>query len=156
LAPARAQPLPTDPRLNTGTLSNGMAYIVMKHDNPPHRASIWLHVSTGSLNETERQRGIAHFTEHMAFNGSEPFPPGSVIGFFQSLGLTFGQHQNAGTSFDYTVYQLALPDTTAETLQKGMLFLSDVALRISFPEKEIENERQVILEERRTRLGGMQ
>src|SRR2546428_592408 len=82
---ARAQPLPTDPRLLTGQLDNGLRYIIRKHDNPPHRAYVWLHVSTGSLNETDHQRGIAHYLEHMAFNGSEHFPPGSVIPFFQSL-----------------------------------------------------------------------
>jgi zinc protease len=153
---APAQPLPTDPRLVTGTLDNGLSYIVRKHDNPPGRAELWLHVSTGSLNETDKQRGIAHFTEHMAFNGSENFPPGSVISFFESLGLTFGQHQNAFTGFDQTSYLLSLPDNKPETLQKGMRFLSDVAMKLSMPEAEIENERQVILEERRSRLSGRQ
>lgn len=152
----RAQPLPSDPRLVTGELDNGLRYIVRQHGNPPNRAAIWLHVASGSLNETDRQRGIAHFLEHMAFNGSANFPPGSVIPFFQSLGLTFGQHQNAFTSFDQTTFQLALPDTKAETLQQGMLFLSDVAMRLNLAPKEIESERQVILEERRTRLGGRQ
>ncbi len=154
--PAAGQPLPTDPRLTTGTLDNGLAYIVRQHNNPPGRANLWLHVGTGSLNETEKQRGIAHFTEHMAFNGSENFPPGSVIQFFESLGLTFGQHQNAFTSFDQTSYLLALPDNKPETLEKGMRFLSDVAMRLSLPQQEIDNERQVILEERRSRLSGRQ
>lgn len=154
--PAIAQPLETDPRLVTGTLDNGLHYIVRKNNNPPNRADIWMHVSTGSLNETDKQRGIAHYTEHMAFNGSEHFPPGSVIDFFQSMGMTFGQHQNAFTSLDQTVYQLGLPDNKPETLQKGMLFMSDVAGKLSMLPKEIENERQVIQEERRTRLGGQQ
>ena len=153
---ARGQPLPTDPRLVTGELDNGLKYIVMRHNNPPNRAAVWLHIASGSLNETDKQRGIAHYLEHMAFNGSTNFPPGSVIPFFQSLGLTFGQHQNAFTSFDQTTYQLALPDNNPETLQKAMLFLSDVGLRLEMPGAEIENERQVILEERRTRLGGRQ
>jgi zinc protease len=154
---ARADaPLPTDPRLMTGTLENGLRYIVRRHDNPPGRAAVWMHVSSGSLNETEGQRGIAHFLEHMAFNGSENFPPGSVIPFFQSLGLTFGQHQNAFTSFDQTTYQLALPDNKPETIEKAMRFFSDVAFRLTLPPKEIDNERQVILEERRSRLSGRQ
>ena len=79
---ASAQPLPTDDRLVTGELENGLRYIVRQHSNPPGRAVMWIHVSTGSLNETDQQRGIAHFLEHMAFNGSENFPPGSVIPFF--------------------------------------------------------------------------
>jgi zinc protease len=151
-----ATPLPTDPRLVTGTLDNGLTYIVRRHDNPPGRAAIWMHVDTGSLNETEKQRGLAHYMEHMAFNGSEHFPPNSVIDFFQSLGLTFGQHQNAFTSFDQTTYQLALPDNKPETLDKAMSFFSDVASRLLLLPKEIDEERQVILEERRTRLSGRQ
>ena len=153
---AFAQPLPTDPRLVTGTLDNGLSYIVRQHDNPPGRVEMMLRISTGSLNETEKQRGIAHFTEHMAFNGSEHFKPGTVIDFFQSLGMTFGRDQNAQTGFDSTVYMLSLPDNQPETLQKGMLFLSDVAFKLSLPQKEIDNERGIILEERRTRLGGLQ
>jgi zinc protease len=153
---AAAQPLPTDPRLVTGELENGLRYIVRQHANPPDRAAVWLHIRSGSLNETEEQRGIAHYLEHMAFNGTENFPPGSVIPFFQSLGLTFGQHQNAFTSFDQTTYQLELPDNKPETLGKAMLFLSDVAFRMSLLPEEIDREREVILQERRARLGGMQ
>lgn len=153
---AIAQPLPSDSRLVTGELPNGLRYIVRQHNNPPGRAVVWMHVGTGSLNETDRQRGIAHYLEHMSFNGSEHFPPGSVIPFFQSLGLTFGQHQNAFTSFDQTVFQLALPDNKVQTLDKAMLFMSDVSGRLSLIPKEIDDERQIILEERRTRLGGRQ
>lgn len=151
-----AQPLPTDDRLVTGELENGMHYIVRAHSNPPGRAVMWIHVSTGSLNETDQQRGIAHFLEHMAFNGSENFPPGSVIPFFQGMGLTFGQHQNAFTSFDQTTYQLSFPDVKPETLEKGMRFFGDIAGRLSLLPKEIDSERQVILEEKRARLGPQQ
>src|SRR5262249_16808285 len=84
---ATAQPLPTDPALVTGTLDNGLRYIVRQHNVPPGRAVVWIHIHSGSLNETEVQRGIAHYLEHMAFNGSENFPPGSVIPLFQSLGM---------------------------------------------------------------------
>src|SRR5437867_12032733 len=80
-AAALAEPLPTDPALVTGQLDNGLKYIVRKHSIPPGRAVVWVHVSSGSLNETDRQRGIAHYTEHMAFNGSEHFPPGQLIPF---------------------------------------------------------------------------
>jgi len=158
LVPCRAgdTPLPHDERPVTGTLDNGLTYMIRQHDNPPGRAAIWMHVSSGSLNETDPQRGIAHYLEHMAFNGSEHFPPNTVIDFFQSMGLSFGQHQNAFTSFDQTTYQLALPDNKPETLDKAMTFMADVAGKLSLLPKEIEEERQIILEERRTRLSGRQ
>lgn len=153
---ARGQALPTDPRLVTGELPNGMKYIVSKHANPPGRAAMWIHVSTGSLNETEKERGISHYLEHMAFNGSEHFPPGSVIDYFQSMGLNFGRDQNAFTSFDQTTFQLAFPDNKPETIDKGMRFFADVAGRLSLLQTEIDSERQVIMEEKRSRSGVQQ
>lgn len=149
-------PLPVDPRLVRGELPNGLKYIVLQHSNPPGRAAMYIHVATGSLNEKENQRGIAHYLEHMAFNGSEHFPPNTVIDFFQSMGLSFGQHQNAFTSFDQTAYQLFFPDTKRETIEKGMRFFSDVATRLLLDPKEIDEERGIILEEKRTRAGGQQ
>src|SRR5262245_1619637 len=103
---ALAQPLPSDPALVIGELANGLHYLVRQHAVPPGRAVIWIHFDTGSLNETERQRGIAHYLEHMAFNGSKHFEPGSLVPFFQSMGMTFGRDQNAFTSYDQTTYQL--------------------------------------------------
>lgn len=156
-APPKAEtPLPTDPRFVRGTLDNGMSYIVLKHSNPPNRANMWIHISSGSLNETEKQRGLAHYLEHMAFNGSENFPPGSVVDFFQSMGLRFGQDQNAFTSFDQTTYQLAFPDTKPETLERGMRFFGDVAHRLTLSPEEIDKERQIIMEEKRRSLGAQQ
>jgi zinc protease len=148
--------LPSDDRLVTGELDNGMKYIILKHSNPPGRATMWIHVSSGSLNETDKQRGIAHYLEHMAFNGSANFPPGTVTDFFQSMGLTFGQHQNAFTSFDQTTYQLAFPDVQPETLERGMKFFGDVATRLSLLPTEIDKERQIILEEKRSRSSAAQ
>ena len=78
--------VPIDPALVVGTLPNGLSYIIRQHKNPEGRVGIWLHVSTGSFNETESTRGLAHYLEHMAFNGTANFPPGSVIPFFQSPG----------------------------------------------------------------------
>lgn len=150
------EPLPTDPALATGKLDNGLSYIVRKHGNPEGRAAVWMHVNTGSLNETDAQRGIAHYLEHMAFNGSKNFPPGSVIDFFQSLGLAFGRDQNAFTSFDQTTYQLYLPNTQGETIDKALLFMSDVAGRLSLLPHEIDEERGIIQEEKRTRLSAQQ
>jgi zinc protease len=158
-ASARSQAdekLPTDPALVTGQLPNGLRYIIRPHTNPQGRVGIWLHVSSGSLNETDSTRGLAHYLEHMAFNGSTNFPPGSVVPFFQSLGLAFGRDQNAFTSFDQTTYQLALPGGDRDVVDKGMLFMSDVALRLSLEPSGIESERQVILEEKRARSSARQ
>lgn len=149
-------PLPTDPRLVKGTLDNGLSYIVVNHAGSPGRAYMWIHVSSGSLNETDAQRGLAHYLEHMAFNGSENFPPGSVVDFFQSMGLRFGQDQNAFTSFDQTTYQLSFPDVKPETIETGMRFFSDVSRKLLLKPEEIDRERQVIIEEKRTRAGGRQ
>ncbi len=161
LAPSRAasppgEPLPTDPALVTGRLANGLKYIIRQHKNPEGRVGIWLHVSSGSFNETEAQRGLAHYLEHMAFNGTANFPPGSVVPFFQSLGMSFGSDQNAFTSFDQTTYILMLPGGSREMVDKGMLYMSDVALRMSLDQTEIDSERQVILEEKRARAGARQ
>lgn len=160
-APARLSadlnaPLPTDPSLVTGTLPNGVRYIIRQHATPPGRVHIWTNIASGSLNETDEQRGLAHYLEHMAFNGSENFPPGTLIPFFESIGLTFGRHQNAFTSFDQTTYQLALPDTKPENVSKALQFMSDVLFRLSLRDEEIEAERQIIMEEKRARLSPRQ
>jgi zinc protease len=154
--PALAEPLPTDPALVTGTLPNGLRYIVRQNANPPGRANVWVHIHSGSLNETDRQRGIAHYLEHMAFNGSENFAPGTLVPYFQSLGMQFGRDQNAFTSFDQTTYQLTLPNCESATLGKGLTFFADVVGRLSLLPGEIESERQIIQEERRRGLSGRQ
>ena len=92
----------------------------------------------------------------MAFNGSENFPPGTVVPFFQSLGMTFGRDQNAFTNFEQTTYQLTLPRVDDEALGKGLTFFSDVLHKLSLSPGEIDAERQIIQEERRRRLGGRQ
>lgn len=153
---ASAEPLPTDPALVRGELPNGLRYVVRKHGHPPGRATVWMHVHSGSLNETDRQRGIAHYLEHMAFNGSENYPPGTLIPFFQSLGMTFGRDQNAFTNLEQTTYILSLPDAKPETLGKGMGYFADVLTRLLLSPKEIDAERQIILEERRRGLSGRQ
>jgi zinc protease len=148
--------LPTDPALVTGTLPNGLAYIIRQHKNPEGRVGIWLHVASGSLNETEAQRGLAHYLEHMAFNGTANFPPGSVVPFFQSLGMAFGRDQNAFTGFDQTTYTLTLPGGGRDLVEKGMLYMADIATRMSLEPAEIDSERQVILEEKRARSSARQ
>lgn len=125
--------LPIDPNLKMGTLPNGMKYWIRKHDRPPGKIGFWLHIGSGSINEEDSQRGLAHFLEHMAFNGSANFPPGTLVKYFESIGLRFGQHQNAFTSFDQTTYQISLPDTKEETIAKGLVFMSDVGYRLALP-----------------------
>src|SRR5687768_10699396 len=143
--------LPVDPKVHSGSLPNGFQYWIRQHKTPPGKISMWLHVDSGSLHEQENQRGIAHFLEHMAFNGTENYPPGTLIKYYESIGLRFGQHQNAFTSFDQTTYTLSLPDTKEETIRKGLLTLADFGFRITFPPAEIEQERPVILAEARAR-----
>lgn len=149
-------PLPVDERLTIGELENGLRYVIKPHANPPGKVGVWLHIASGSMNETDAQRGLAHFLEHMAFNGSEHFPPGELIKYFESIGMTFGRDQNAFTSFDQTAYQLYLPDTERATLAKGLLFFGDVAGRLLLREEDIEEERGVIFEELRTDRGPQQ
>ncbi len=153
---AAAQTLPTDPALVTGQLDNGLRYLVRQHANQPGRANVWLHIHSGSLNETDRQRGLAHYLEHMAFNGSENFPPGSVVPFFQSLGMTFGRDQNAFTSFEQTTYQLTLPHADPDSISKGLTYFADVLSRLLLLPEEIDAERQIIQEERISSLSGRQ
>lgn len=148
--------LPTDPALVTGELPNGVKYIIRKHANPPGRVAAWMHVNSGGLNEEAAELGVAHYLEHMAFNGSKNFPPGSVVKFFEDLGLTFGRHQNAFTSIDQTAYQLELGDNKPESLDKALLFFSDVAFRLTLDPKEIDEERQIIIEEKRSRQSPQQ
>jgi len=153
---ARADELTIDSRIVSGTLENGLKYYVMPHNNPPKRAIVWMQVSTGSLNETDKQRGIAHYLEHMAFNGSKNFPPGTVVKYFESLGLTFGRHINASTSFSETNYQLPLPDNSIDKIRQALLFMSDVNGRLLIEPGEIDAERQIILEEKTSRKSARQ
>src|SRR4029453_1401777 len=125
-----AAPLPTDPAIRIGTLVNGVTYWVRPHATPSGKITLWMRVDTGSLNEEDGQEGLAHYLEHMAFKGTEHFPAGELVSYFESIGLRFGQHQNAFTGFDQTTYTLSLPDTRPETLDKGLLYLADIASRM--------------------------
>ncbi len=148
--------LPTDPALHIGTLENGVTYWVRSHATPPGKITLWMRVGTGSLNEADGQEGLAHYLEHMAFKGTEHFPPGELIAYFESIGLRFGQHQNAFTGFDQTTYTLSLPDTRPETLDKGLLYFADIAFRMRLAAEDVDKERSVILEEKRARKGVQQ
>jgi zinc protease len=109
-APLTAK-VPVDPRITVGTLPNGMRYYIRANKNPQGRAELRLVVNAGSVLEDDDQRGLAHFVEHMCFNGTEHFPKQDVVAFLQSIGVRFGAHINANTSFDQTVYQLQIRPT---------------------------------------------
>lgn len=145
-----SEPLPKDPNNVYGKLNNGFAYIIRKNANPPDRVVFFLHVKTGALNETDSQNGLAHFLEHMAFNGSKHFAPGELIPYMNKLGMKFGADSNAHTNYKETVYKLFMPDVKPETIDKALTILSDFAGELLLSPKEIDNERQVILEEARS------
>lgn len=153
---AGSEPLPSDPRIKTGKLGNGVTWMYLQHENPPGKIWLMTHVRTGSLNETDAQRGLAHFMEHMAFNGTEHFAPGELIPYFESIGMEFGADLNAFTSFDQTVYMLFLPDTKVETVDDGLKVLSDYAFRMLLLEEELDKERGVILSELRAGMSARQ
>jgi zinc protease len=146
-----ASDLTVDPAIRWGRLDNGLRYALLRNPEPRGRASLRLAVRVGSLYESENQRGLAHFLEHMAFNGSRHFPAESVVGFFQRLGMDFGGDTNASTGFDRTVYQLELPDTRPETLREGLTFFADVAGGLLLDPDSINRERGIILSEKRAR-----
>jgi zinc protease len=160
-APAPAAPLPAfaqaasdlrpDPAARFGTLPNGFRYVIYPNHEPKGRASLRLLVLAGSLHEADDQRGLAHFLEHMAFNGGTHFKPGTLVEFFQRMGMSFGGDTNANTSFDRTLYLLELPDTKPETLTEGLSVLADDAGGLLLPAEMIEKERGIILSEKRVR-----
>lgn len=149
--PQEHSDLPADPAVRWGTLPNGLRYAVMANHEPKARASLRLLVLAGSLNETDDQRGLAHFLEHMAFNGSTHYAPNTLVEFFQRMGMSFGGDTNASTSFDQTLYQLELPDTRAATLHEGLQVFADYAGGLLLTPAMIEKERGIILSEKRTR-----
>ncbi|HEY0968581.1 MAG TPA: insulinase family protein [Opitutaceae bacterium] len=140
-----------DPAVRFGVLPNGLRYAVLANAEPRQRASLRLYVDVGSLHETEAQRGVAHFLEHMAFNGSRNYAPGTLIEFFQRMGMNFGGDTNASTGFDRTQYFLELPETKPETLAEGFRVLGDYAGGLLLQDREIDRERGVIQSEKRTR-----
>ncbi|TYT74395.1 M16 family metallopeptidase [Desulfobotulus mexicanus] len=143
--------LPLHPDLITGTLDNGLRYVILPHQTPRNRASLHLNVQAGSFHESDAQQGLAHFVEHMAFNGSTNFPPGTLIHYFQSIGMSFGGDTNAHTGLGETVYHILLPKADEQGLKKGFQVLADYAHGLIFDENEIEREKGVILAEKRAR-----
>ncbi len=147
------QTVPVDPLITVGRLPNGFRYYIRENRQPQARAELRLVVNAGSVLEDEDQRGLAHFVEHMSFNGTLHFPRQNVGGFMQSLGMRFGAHVNANTSFDETVYHLQIPTGNAAVIDRSLLILEDWAHNVTFDPVEIDKERGVILEEWRLGLG---
>jgi zinc protease len=144
---------PLDPQITLGHLPNGLTYYVMKHKKPETRASLFLAVNAGSVLEDEDQRGLAHFVEHMAFNGTKRFPKLDIVNYIEKVGMRFGADVNAYTSFDQTVYMLTVPTDDKSVMLKGLDILRDWAGDVSFDPVEVDKERGVVLEEWRLGRG---
>ena len=143
--------LPVDENAVFGHLDNGMRYVIYPNSEPPNRVSLRLHIDAGSLMEEEDQRGVAHFLEHMVFNGSKNFTPDELIPRMQRLGIAFGAHVHAYTSFNETVYMLDLPDLSDEMLNLGFTVMRDFGDGALLKPEEIDKERGVILSEKTSR-----
>lgn len=145
--------LPVDPQVSVGRLPNGLTYYIRENDEPRDRAFLRLAVNAGSILEDESQLGLAHFLEHMAFNGTESYSGNEIIAFLETLGMEFGPDVNAYTSFDETVYELTLPTDDPERFERGLRVLEEWAHRMTLSEEAIDGERGVIIEEWRFRRG---
>lgn len=148
--------VPIDPNVKIGKLSNGLTYYIRKNNKPERKVELRLAVNVGSILEREDQQGLAHFMEHMAFNGTKNFKKNELVSFLQSIGVQFGADLNAYTSFDETVYILPIPTEKKELVDKGLLVLADWASEVSLDEEEINKERGVVLEELRLGKGAGQ
>jgi zinc protease len=149
--PHEKSDLSPDPEVVWGKLENGFRYVLMKNSVPEKRVSMHLNVQVGSLNEQDNERGIAHFLEHMLFQGTKHFDPGDLIKYFQSIGMQFGPDVNAHTGFRETVYDIILPDGNQKSLEDGILVMKDYAQNALLLSEEIDKERNVILAEKRYR-----
>ncbi len=145
--------LPVDPKITIGKLENGITYYIRTNSKPENRAEIRLVVNAGSVLEDDDQRGLAHFVEHMAFNGTKNFARHEIIDYLESIGMRFGPDINAYTSFDETVYMLQVPTDDKEIVETGFRVLEEWAHNVSFEDQEIDKERGVVVEEWRLGRG---
>src|SRR5687767_1468496 len=150
---ADSDPLPIDAAVTIKRLPNGLKYYIRQNPKPENRAQLHLVVNAGSVLETEKQQGLAHFLEHMAFNGTKNFEKHELINFLERIGMQFGADLNAYTSFDETAYRLEIPMDKPEVLNKAFQVLEDWAHQITFDADEIEKERGIVVEEWRTGRG---
>ena len=153
---ARAQTLPLDPAVRTGKLPNGFTYYIRHNEEPKNRVMLYLVNKAGSVLEDEDQRGLAHFMEHMSFNGTQHFPHNELVDYLQKAGVRFGADINAYTSFDETVYELPIPSDKPELLKGGMEIMRDWAHEALLDPGEIDKERGVVLEEKRLGKGAQE
>lgn len=145
--------IPLDPKVRVGQLENGLTYYIRENSKPENRAELRLVVNAGSLLENKKQQGLAHFVEHMAFNGTAHFEKNELIKYLQTSGVKFGAHLNAYTSFDETVYKLFVPTDDLEVWENAFLILQDWAMGLSFNSEEIDKERGIVVEEWRSGQG---
>ena len=145
--------IPVDPQIRIGVLENGLKYYIRVNHKPENRAELRLAVNAGSVLENDQQQGLAHFTEHMAFNGTKNFERQELVDYLESIGMRFGPDLNAYTSFDETVYMLQIPTDSSEIVHRAFQILEDWAQNIAFEDQEIDKERGVIIEEWRLRRG---
>jgi zinc protease len=143
--------LPVDPDVIIGKLPNGLTYYIRRNTEPKNRAVLYLVNKVGSVLETDPQQGLAHFTEHMAFNGTRDFPKNQLVDYLQKSGVRFGADLNASTTFDETVYELPIPTDTASVFAQGFNILANWAGYVTFDPTELDKERGVVLEEARLR-----
>jgi zinc protease len=146
-------PMPLWPEVKKGVLPNGLTYYILKHGKPEKRALLWLAVNAGSVQEDNDQRGLAHFDEHMAFNGTKRFPKDAIVKYLESIGMRFGADLNAYTSWDQTVYQLEVPSDDVAFIGKGLDILRDWAGDVTYDPDEVKKESGVVLEEWRLGRG---
>ena len=151
------QQLPSDPGTRIGTLPNGLTYYIRHNERPIGQANFYIAQKVGSVLEEDNQRGLAHFLEHMCFNGTENFPGNSLIRYLESIGVKFGQQLNAYTSIDETVYNINnVPTSREATIDSVLLILHDWSHNLTLDPKEIDKERGVIHEEWRLRSSAQQ
>lgn len=155
-AASLSAPIPRDPAVKVGKLPNGLTYYIRKNEEPKNRAELRLVVRAGSVLETDAQQGLAHFMEHMEFNGTTHYPKNELVNFLQSAGVRFGADLNAYTGFDETVYQLPVPTDSANVFEGAFQILEDWAHNALLDTTEINKERGVVLEERRLGRGAGQ
>ncbi|HIW97800.1 MAG TPA: insulinase family protein [Candidatus Tidjanibacter gallistercoris] len=147
-----AQELPDDPEVRKGVLDNGMTYYIRHNSKPANQAEFWIFDNVGALQEEDSQQGLAHFLEHMAFNGTQNFPGKEMINYLESIGVKFGANLNAFTAQEMTCYNMSnVPITREGVIDSALLILHDWAYYITLDGDEIDNERGVIVEELRTR-----
>ena len=152
-APALGEIMSVDDQVKVGKLANGLRYVIRRNEKPENRAELRLTVNVGSVLEEEDQQGLAHFAEHMAFNGTAHFAKQELIDYLESIGMQFGADLNAYTSFDETVYMLTVPTDGVEVMRTAFQIFEDWAYQVSFEEEEIDKERGVVVEEWRLGRG---